>query len=50
MAELSSFDGDYMVLMSEGMHVQLSPTLCNPMDCIPSGSSVPGILQARILE
>ena len=50
MAELSSFDGDYMVLMSEGMHVQLSPTLCNPMDCSPSGSSVPGILQARILE
>ena len=26
------------------------PTLCNPMDCSPSGSSVQGILQARILE
>ena len=25
-------------------------TLCNPMDCSPSGSSVPGILQARILK
>ena len=25
-------------------------TLCNPMDCSPSGSSVDGILQARILE
>ena len=25
-------------------------TLCNPMDCSPQGSSVPGILQARILE
>ena len=24
--------------------------LCNPMDCIPPGSSVHGILQARILE
>ena len=24
--------------------------LCNPMDCSPSGSSVHGILQARILE
>ena len=23
---------------------------CNPMDCSPPGSSVPGILQARILE
>ena len=26
------------------------PTLCDPMDCSPRGSSVPGILQARILE
>ena len=25
-------------------------TLCNPMDYSPSGSSVPGILQAGILE
>ena len=25
-------------------------TLCNPMDCIPPGFSVRGILQARILE
>ena len=25
-------------------------TLCDPMDCSPSGSPVPGILQARILE
>ena len=30
--------------------LQLSPTLCNPMDCRPPGSSVHGILQARILE
>ena len=30
------------------MHV-LSPTLCNPLDCGPSGSSVHGILHARIL-
>ena len=29
---------------------QLWPTLCNPMDCGPPGSSVHGILQARILE
>ena len=26
------------------------PTLCDPMDCGPLGSSVHGILQARILE
>ena len=29
---------------------QLCPTLCNPMDCSPPGSSVHGILQAWILE
>ena len=29
---------------------QLSPTLCEPMDCSPPSSSVCGILQARILE
>ena len=30
--------------------IQLCLTLCNPMDCSPLGSSVHGILQARILE
>ena len=30
--------------------VKSCPTLCNPMDCSPLGSSVHGILQARILE
>ena len=29
---------------------QLRLTLCDPMDCSPPGSSVCGILQARILE
>ena len=29
---------------------QSCPTLCSPMDCSPPGSSVQGILQARILE
>ena len=29
---------------------QLCPTLCDPMDCSLSGSSVHGISQARILE
>ena len=28
----------------------LCPTLCGPMDWSPTGSSVHGILQARILE
>ena len=30
--------------------LQLCPTLSDPMDCILPGSSVRGILQARILE
>ena len=29
---------------------QLCPTLCDPIDCSPPGSPVPGILQARTLE
>ena len=30
--------------------LQSCPTLCNPIDCSPPGSSVHGILQTRILE
>ena len=30
--------------------LQLCPTLCNPIDGSPPGSSIPGTLQARILE
>ena len=30
-----------------GKSLQSCPTLCNPMDYSPPGSSVPGILQAR---
>ena len=29
---------------------QSCPTLSDPMDCSPSGSSVHGIFQARVLE
>ena len=31
-------------------HAQLCPTLCNPTDCSPPGSSVRGISQIRTLE
>ena len=31
-------------------YAQLRLTCCDPMDCSPSGSSVHGIFQARILE
>ena len=30
--------------------LQLCPTLCDPIDCSPPGSPVPGVLQARTLE
>ena len=30
--------------------LQSCPTLCDPMDCSPPGSRIPGILQARTLE
>ena len=35
---------------SESGVVQSYPTLCDPLDCSPPGSSIHGILQARILE
>ena len=35
---------------SESEIAQPCPTLCHPVDCSPPGSSVHGILQARILE
>ena len=38
------------VLYNQCVCAQLCLTLCDPMDCSPSGSSVHGIFQARILE
>ena len=35
---------------SEREVTQSCPTLCDPMDCSPPGSSVHGIFQARVLE
>ena len=41
----------YMVKKeSESEVAQSCPTLCDPMDCNLSGSSVHGIFQARVLE
>ena len=39
-----------MKVKSEREVAQLCPTLCDPMDCSPPGSSVHGIFQARVLE
>ena len=36
--------------VSESEVAQSCPTLCDPMDCSPPGSSVHGIFQASILE
>ena len=35
---------------SESKVAQSCPTLSKPMDCSPSGSSIHGIFQARVLE
>ena len=42
--------GNRMQWSAKLLVAQLCPTLCDPMDCSLPGSSVHGILQARILE
>ena len=39
-----------MKVKSEGEVAQSCPTLNDPMDCSPPGSSIHGIFQARVLE
>ena len=39
-----------MKVKSQSEVPQLCPTLSDPMDCSPPGSSIHGILQARVLE
>ena len=47
-----SFRGDlvHFAAAAAAKSLQSCPTLCDPIDSSPPGSSVPGILQARILE
>ena len=40
----------FVVAAAAAKSLQLCPTLCNPIDGSPPGSSVPGILQARTQE
>ena len=47
---LSSMPFSLVVQKSESEVAQSCPTLCDPVDYSPPGSSVHGILQARILE
>ena len=42
--------GSFHILRVHAQSIQPCPTLCDHMDCSPPGSSVHGILQARILE
>ena len=49
----SLWDGEDLLLISAAASAKLlqsCPTLCDPIDGSPTGSPVPGILQARILE
>ena len=39
-----------MKVKSESEVAQSSPTLSDPMDCSPPGSSIHGIFQVRVLE
>ena len=51
-SNLCCFNIAYMFAESESESevAQSCPTLCDPVDCSPPGSSIHGILQARILE
>ena len=40
----------YMKVKSESVVARSCPTLRDPMDCSPPGSSIHGIFQARVLE
>ena len=40
----------YVTYESDVLVIQMCPALCDPMDGSPSGSSVHGILQTRVLE
>ena len=50
MNEIGEFLKDIRKERKESEVAQSCPTLCDPMDCSLPGSSVHGILQARILD
>ena len=45
-----SFSISFSVSVCESEVAQSCPTLCHPMDCSLSGSSIHGIFRARVLE
>ena len=44
------FEIDFQFSAAAAKSLQTCPTLCDPVDGSPSGSPIPGILQARTLE
>ena len=40
----------FLISAAAAKSIQSCPNLCDPIDCSPPGSPVPGILQARTLE
>ena len=40
----------YFIAAAAAKSLQSCPTLCDPIDSSPPGSTIPGILQARTLE
>ena len=49
-SEASPVDHIAAAAAAAAKSLQLCPTLCDPMDCSLTGSSVHGIFQARVLE
>ena len=47
---VKELDFDCSAAAAAAKSLQSCPTLCNPIDSSPPGSTVPGILQARTLE
>ena len=46
----SHYGRQYAAAAAAAKSLQSCPTLCDPIDGSPSGSPIPGILQARTLE
>ena len=49
-SQVLSFLNAHAAAAAAAKLLQSCPTLCDPIDGSPSGSSIPGILQARTLE
>ena len=50
LSAIINWDTKHLAVTAAAYLLQSCPTLCNPIDCSLPGSSVHGILQARVLE